>query len=32
MRQIVKLRKISPDDRMTMEATLELYKSALGLV
>ena len=31
MRQIVRLRKMSADDRMEMEAILETYKSALGL-
>ncbi len=31
MRQIVRLRKMQPHDRMEMEAILETYKSALGL-
>ena len=31
MRQIVRLRKMSPDDRREMEAVLDLYKAALGL-
>jgi len=31
MRQIVKLRKMKPDDRAEMEAVLDTYKSALGL-
>jgi uncharacterized protein (UPF0335 family) len=31
MRQIVKLRKMKPDDRAEMEAILETYKAALGL-
>lgn len=31
MRQIVRLRKMSNDDRMEMEAILDTYKSALGL-
>ena len=31
MRQIVRLRKMNPDDRREMEAILDLYKSALGL-
>ncbi|MET0241776.1 MAG: DUF2312 domain-containing protein [Sphingobium sp.] len=31
MRQIVRLRKMSKDDRMEMEAVLETYKSALGI-
>lgn len=30
-RQIVKLRKMQPDDRKEMEAILDLYKAALGL-
>jgi uncharacterized protein (UPF0335 family) len=30
MRQIVRLRKMSPDDRKEMEAILDLYKAALG--
>ena len=31
MRQIVRLRKMKPDDRAEMEANLDLYKAALGL-
>jgi uncharacterized protein (UPF0335 family) len=31
MKQIVRLRKMSHDDRQEMEAILDLYKSALGL-
>jgi uncharacterized protein (UPF0335 family) len=31
MRQIVRLRKMSNDDRQEMEAVLDTYKSALGL-
>lgn len=31
MRQIIRLRKMSADDRMEMEAILETYKSALGM-
>ena len=31
MRQIVRLRKMKPDDRAEMEAILETYKAALGL-
>jgi len=31
MRQIVRLRKMNPDDRKEMEALLEVYKAALGL-
>ncbi len=31
MRQIVRLRKLAPDDRREMEAILDLYKNALGL-
>lgn len=31
MREIVRLRKMRPDDRREMEAILDLYKSALGL-
>jgi uncharacterized protein (UPF0335 family) len=31
MRQIVRLRKMKPDDRAEMEAVLETYKKALGL-
>ena len=31
MRQIVRLRKMNPDDRAEMEAVLDTYKAALGL-
>lgn len=31
MRQIVRLRKMKPDDRKEMEAVLDLYKAAMGL-
>ena len=31
MRQIVRLRKMSPDDRSEMEMILDTYKAALGL-
>jgi uncharacterized protein (UPF0335 family) len=31
IRQIVRLRKIKPDDRREMEMLLETYKAALGL-
>lgn len=31
MRQIVRLRKMKPDDRREMEEILDLYKRALGL-
>lgn len=31
MREIVRLRKMSPDDRREMESILDLYKAALGL-
>lgn len=31
MRQIVRLRRMQPDDRKEMEAVLDLYKAALGL-
>jgi uncharacterized protein (UPF0335 family) len=31
MRQIVRLRKMTHEDRQEMEAILDLYKSALGL-
>jgi uncharacterized protein (UPF0335 family) len=31
MRQIVRLRKLKPDDRREMEAVLDVYKRALGL-
>ena len=30
MRQIVRLRKLKPDDRRDMEASLATYKTALG--
>lgn len=30
-RQIIRLRKMNPDDRKEMEAILDLYKAALGL-
>ena len=30
MRQIVRLRKMKPDDRKEMEAVLDVYKSARG--
>lgn len=30
-KEIIKLRKMSPDDRKEMEAILDLYKAALGL-
>ncbi|MGE8143086.1 DUF2312 domain-containing protein [Novosphingobium sp. NPDC080210] len=32
MRQIVRLRKMRPDDRAEMEALLDTYKAALGLL
>lgn len=32
MRQIVRLRKMQPDDRREMESILDLYKAALGMV
>lgn len=32
MRQIVRLRKMKPDDRAEMEALLDTYKAALGLL
>lgn len=32
MRQIVKLRKMKPDDRAEMEMLLDTYKAALGLL
>jgi uncharacterized protein (UPF0335 family) len=32
MRQIVRLRKMRPDDRAEMEAILETYKIALGML
>ena len=31
MRQIVRLRKLKPDDRREMEAILDTYKNALGI-
>ena len=31
MRQIVRLRKMKPDNRREMEAVLETYKNALGI-
>jgi len=31
IRQIIKLRKMKPDDRAEMEAILDTYKAALGL-
>jgi len=31
MRQIVRLRKMRPDDRSEMEMVLDTYKAALGL-
>lgn len=31
MRQIVKLRKLRPDDRAEMDALLDTYRAALGL-
>lgn len=31
MREIVKIRKMKPDDRREHDAILDLYKSALGL-
>lgn len=31
MRQIIRLRKMKPDDRREMEHLLETYKNALGL-
>ncbi|OJW76250.1 MAG: DUF2312 domain-containing protein [Sphingomonadales bacterium 63-6] len=31
MRQIVRLRKMNPDDRREMEIILETYKAALGI-
>jgi uncharacterized protein (UPF0335 family) len=31
MRQIVRLRKMKPDDRAEMDALLDTYKAALGL-
>jgi uncharacterized protein (UPF0335 family) len=32
MRQIVRLRKMKPDDRAEMEALLDTYKAALGML
>lgn len=32
MRQIVRLRKMNPDDRREQETILDLYKCALGMV
>lgn len=31
MREIIRLRKMNPDDRREMEAILDTYKAALGL-
>ena len=31
IRQVVRLRKMKPDDRSEMETVLETYKAALGL-
>ena len=31
MRQIIRLRKMPPHDRLEMEAILETYKAALGI-
>ena len=31
MRQIIRLRKMKPDDRREMEAILDTYKNALGI-
>lgn len=31
MKQVIKLRKMNPDDRVVMETILDLYKSALGM-
>ena len=31
MKQIIRLRKMQPDDRREMETLLDLYKSALGM-
>ena len=31
MKQVIKLRKMQPDDRREMETILDLYKSALGM-
>lgn len=32
MRQVVRIRKMKPDDRKEQEAILEVYKNALGIV
>ena len=32
MRQIVRLRKMKPDDRLEMEMVLDTYKAALGML
>ena len=31
MRQVVRIRKMKPDDRREFEAILDVYKSALGI-
>lgn len=31
MRQVIRLRKMKPDDRREMETVLDTYKAALGL-
>lgn len=31
MREVIKLRKLAPDDRREREAILDLYKAALGI-
>jgi uncharacterized protein (UPF0335 family) len=31
MREVIKLRKMRPDDRAEMETILDMYKAALGL-
>ena len=31
MRQVIRLRKMQPDDRREMETVLDLYKAALGI-
>lgn len=31
LRQVIKLRKMAPDDRREMEAVLEAYMAALGI-
>ena len=31
MRQVIRIRKMKPDDRKEMEAILEVYKNALGI-